>query len=328
MSTQLYNGLVFPGQKGLKTPIDAGLDANLVLVTPEEAQKMLTFNSYERQRTIRHTKVTIYADAMEKKRFEPGTQLSFGYTGSGNLQLLDGQHRLQAVVKSGIPQWFVIRTKKYETEQDLALAYGHFDQHAKRSDRDNLKAIGLDTDLGFSVGELRVMSSAVRLINEGKFNRNTRPGGGGAVEDLREWISYYADAGSQYFEAIAGSPQFMRTPLTRAATLGVALVTFKFATRVYGDEKIFEFWRGTAMDDGLSLTDPRKTANRHLLTASMSGGHGASHQKKDKIVTPAYSTRYLANCWNAWAEDRTISSTNVRDMNQDIHILGTPFVRA
>jgi len=323
MSTQLYTANQKLGSLGA---FSHDLAVDVVVVTPEMAQNMLAINSYERQRNVRTAKVSLYVEAMRKGRFEPGSMLSFGIVGQNPPKLLDGQHRLHAVIKSGKPQTFVIRTKQYETDEDFSIAYGHFDQHSKRSLTDTLRAAGIDSEFGFTVRQMRHMASAVKAIHESRFGAD-RKATANAIEDLQEWIRYYVDAAELYWEAIDGAPGFLRSPLDRAATMSVALVTCKFGSISYGEDKTFDFWRGIALDDGLSANDPRKVANRHLLTAVMSSGNGGNRDGANR-VTPAYSARYLANCWNAWIENRKIGSTNVRDVAQDIHILGTPFVRA
>jgi hypothetical protein len=316
MSTPLYNKFFGTGSTNGHVP---ELSAEVLTVTPQIAQEMLSKNTYERQRFVRPRKVDEYADAMIKGRFEPGTQISFGVVGQEPPRIMDGQHRLRAVIKSGKPQMFVIRVVRYQSEEHLSMAYGHFDQHAKRSVSDNLRAIGIDSEYGLTTRQTRHLTSALKDIYVDNFG-SSRHGKPMPIEDVRGWIDEYIEAAELYWDITAGAPQYMRSSLDRSATMSVALVTAKHSVLKFGETRVRDFWLGVAHDDGLSVTDPRKVANRHLLTAVMASGNG-----KGQRVSTAYSSRYIANCWNAWAEQRSIRVAIVKDQDRPIRITGSPF---
>lgn len=316
MSTSLYNKFFGDGSASGYVP---ELSAEVVTVTPQIAQEMLSKNNYERQRFVRPRKVDEYADAMSKGRFEPGTQISFGVVGNEPPRIMDGQHRLRAVIKSGKSQMFVIRVVRYPSEEHLSMAYGHFDQHARRSVSDNLRAIGLDADYGLTARQTRYLTGALKDIYVDDFGAN-RSGKPMPIEDVRGWFDEYIGAAELYWEITAGAPQYMRSSLDRSATMSVALVTAKYGVAKFGETCVSDFWSGVAHDDGLILTDPRKVANRHLLTSVMASGNG-----KGQRVSVAYSSRYVANCWNAWVENRKIRNSIVQDQDKPIRIAGSPF---
>ena len=80
--------------------LDSGeMYTETVLITPKLAQKMLSKNEGNRKK-IRKTCVDRYAREMEKGEWQL-THQGIGINTEGNL--IDGQHRLHAVIKSGVP---------------------------------------------------------------------------------------------------------------------------------------------------------------------------------------------------------------------------------
>lgn len=76
-------------------------------VTPEIARKMLESN-YEGQRKVRKSTVDKYASDMSHGRWnvDAGGVIVISSDGC----LIDGQHRLEAVIKSGMTIWFYVMT--------------------------------------------------------------------------------------------------------------------------------------------------------------------------------------------------------------------------
>lgn len=103
-----------------------------VLVTPELAQEWLNRNYCNR--TISQVYVNAIAKDMASNKFvSNGATIVFSKTG----ELLDGQHRLSAIVKSGVSQQMLIATGIEKTP--------HFDDGRKRSIRDQILAMGKAT---------------------------------------------------------------------------------------------------------------------------------------------------------------------------------------
>lgn len=88
----------------------AGLIVTSELVTPEKAANYLKINVENRK--IRTFHVDVLADDMANGRYLPnGATLSFGVAeidGRETEILFDGQHRLTAIVQSGMPQWMLV----------------------------------------------------------------------------------------------------------------------------------------------------------------------------------------------------------------------------
>ncbi|WP_093803919.1 hypothetical protein [Streptomyces sp. Wb2n-11] len=97
------------------TPSNNGPEYHIVNVTPELAEKWLTQNT--RNRKIRETAVAGYARDMEAGAWaENGESLKFAIDET----LLDGQHRLRAIVRSGVTlRMLVITGLQPETQETM-----------------------------------------------------------------------------------------------------------------------------------------------------------------------------------------------------------------
>jgi hypothetical protein len=84
-------------------PEDFGLTVTVDVINPEEAQAYLTNNAMHRK--IKQKKVDAYKNEMQDGKWRlNGKALIFDSNG----RLLNGQHRLSAVVQSGVPLTTVV----------------------------------------------------------------------------------------------------------------------------------------------------------------------------------------------------------------------------
>lgn len=292
-------------------------EVEVVMVTPEMAQKWLTSAQYEFQRDIRQGHVRFLADEMLRGAFKQDTALEFSRV-NGSEWLTDGRHRLNAVAWSQLPQRFVVIRRTLKDEDAVALDYTRTDKGKRRTIEDDYRTLSLTEELGVTVTQINHLGSAcVFMMNDFKNVAQAKIHSDDRLRMMRE----YNEAYSGYLEVTAGSPKEIRHRLERAATLSIALVTFRFSATAYSAAKIEEFWKGVAFDDGVRMGDPRKTANRHLLETGMSGGS----QTTAKPATAAYSARYIANCFNAYIDAKTLNFTKIFDTMKPIVIKGSPF---
>lgn len=134
-------------------------------VTPELAEEFLGKNTHNRNVRERH--VRTLANEMQAGRWKfNGEPIRFGKDGV----LLDGQHRLHAVIKSGIPQKMLIVTG-IEGEAQHTMDTG-----SKRSTSDALKLRGEKNTVALAAG-----IRAVILWEKGVRNFASRSDNSGAV---------------------------------------------------------------------------------------------------------------------------------------------------
>lgn len=244
------------------------------------------------QRRVRLHHVVFLAEQMRREEFLQHTTIDFvRYDGSD--YLVDGQHRLLAVVRSGLPQSFVVITREAKTEEQIGLIYGLTDLNLRRTISDFTSAIGLDTETGLSRTQINEVGSAVVFLKMG-FRRPKHVRSIDRVETIAS-IREYAEYASTYYETVSGCSASIRHAIGRSATLALGIATFCHAAKKYGN-RIEEFWHGAIFDDGLKTGDPRKLAYEHLLLATMpTGGY---RRVRAHVVTADESARYLATCFN------------------------------
>lgn len=166
-----------------------GFFIEIVDITPDLAEEMLARN-IRRNRQIRAKVVEQYAQAMTEGRWVTTAQgISFDKTGN----LDNGQHRLSAIIKSGV----TVR---------MAVAFGHeadtytiLDAGARRGPADALRASGLTNENIAAAVIVRVA-----MISEGIYNRNVPYG----HDEIVEWaltdpyLSEAAGMGDQLGKAL------------------------------------------------------------------------------------------------------------------------------
>lgn len=118
------------------------INSSIVWVTPDVAKEYLTHNT-RNFRTVNERVVARYAEEMKAGRWqENGDPIQFAEDGT----LLNGQHRLLAIVKAGAPQIMVV-VNGVKTDVDI------YDLGYSRSAAAVLKARGVDAN-AFSVAAI------------------------------------------------------------------------------------------------------------------------------------------------------------------------------
>lgn len=111
------------------------MNSTVLIITPEMAKKYL--QNMKTNRNISSARVNAYARDMERGAWqENGESIVFNKSG----QLVNGQHRLAAIVKSGIPQEVAC---VFDVSDKVSL----FDRGRNRSTSDTLVVGGIDRDL-------------------------------------------------------------------------------------------------------------------------------------------------------------------------------------
>jgi hypothetical protein len=142
-------------------------------ITPAMARKYLLTNTNNYRKVMQHV-VNRYAKDMEDGLWEEnGNAIVFSRSGV----LLDGQHRLSAIVKANTPINMVV-------VRDVDDKASTFDYQAKRSDCQILKSAGI----GGYARSLQASSVAV-LVLTGSFNRSTSAYKETSIQHKREFLT-------------------------------------------------------------------------------------------------------------------------------------------
>ncbi len=306
------------------TQLQPQFTVKMQLVTPEMAQQWLAAMPYEMQRDVQPHHVNQLAEAMERDQFVPATSIYVAHF-QGNQFLLDGQHRLSAIVRCKKPQWFGVTEYFFESQESIAWAYGHLDRNMVRSFAALVKAMELDKKADITPANYKRLRAGIAFLVSG-CRHNVSTSKPINDQDLIDYTLTYAPHMRSFVDLLKNAESRMRYAVLRSSSLAIVLLSLRFSApyaALRGDPSVTEFWEGVIFDDGIQLGDPRKVANRHLVASVMnaSTNHRVVGQS---VVTPPYSSRYLVNCFNAYMERRTLSRTNVLDAMSDIRMYGVP----
>ena len=286
-------------------PLAELLSEGRVRINGALADRILAEANYAGQRPIRDHHVDDLAGQMQRGLFGAATQLYFIRHG-GRLHLVNGQHRLAAVIKADRDIEFQVAIEEVEAEDQLAAAYFRHDRLARhRSTAEVLNAVGVGDRYNLTAGMTKAVFMATPLLAR-RFERPNYQRDPLIRDDsarlavAQPWWSIAA----QYEKLIAGAPKTVKKRLLNPQIVAVALVTIK-----HQPEKAAGFWRGIADNDGLRKGDPR-----HTFLANDRSAHG---------INPVLAA-VAATAWNAWFEGRKIGSIRVFEYSP-IRISGTPY---
>lgn len=280
-------------------------EGNMV-VTPELAERIVTEANYERQRPVRQFHVDDLAQHMRRGTFTAKTQIFFGFTPDGRLHLVNGQHRLRAVMSSGVPIEFQVAIVPVATDEELAALYYRHDRLARqRSVPEVLTAVDVCGRFGINATTARMVFLAVPLLASGfqRPNYQTDPlirDDGARLAFAEQWWPLAAN----YQELVADAPGAAKKKLLNPQVTAVGLVTLR-----HQRSRAEDFWRGIAENDGLKKGDPRRTflLDEHNLSGSQ-----------------PVAASVAAGAWNAFYEKRSIGFIRIYD-GAPVRILGTPY---
>jgi len=291
-------------------------------IDPTTASRILAECDYDVQRKIRANHVDFLAKEMELGTFVDTAQVVIAKQSSdGSRKIVNGRHTLSAIIRCGIPQKVIYVEKETADDNQTGRLYSSIDVNLSRTVSDQFSALRLCEELGFTPTQLKGLSAGIKFL-EGKFTKIST--GRRHMNEHSAKLAEYAPYMHAYLESTVPIPEEIYNAVHRAATVAVALVTYRFSATAYGTERIDDFWNIVIQGLFDSVDDPRRVAHRHLLNTAMHGG-GMTARSKNSIVSPAYSSRVIANCFNAFVENRKLKSTVVSDPSSPIKINGSFF---
>ena len=112
------------------------------VVTPAAARKIIENEMYQRQRPLRQGHVAELAHHMEHGSFIDNTTITFALL-DGKSYLVNGQHTINAIVKSGCSVTLNIQEYSCRNEDEIDSLYARQDKHYKRTEGDSFHSLGL-----------------------------------------------------------------------------------------------------------------------------------------------------------------------------------------
>lgn len=240
------------------------------VVTPNLACEWLQNNNFNRP--VRNAHVTMVASELSSGRWRlNGESVIFDHEGN----LLDGQHRLWAIVESSTAApTVVVRGVAKES-------FATIDSGVKRTGGDVLALLGVKNSTS--------TASAIRLIHfVASGASNDRLINKMSSSQCASLLSTYPEA-EEAAALIAGATQVraMMPPSPASAMMYFALKTDR--------DKAMEFFDGLARGANLQPGDPRLACRTYFLT-----------RKHAKRVTVKTQLAVLIKAWNAFLQDRDI----------------------
>lgn len=247
----------------------------LIKVTPEMAEEWLGKNTHNRN--VRQVSVTSYARDMAAGNWQlSGEPVKFAADGV----LLDGQHRLLAVVKAGVPvEMFVARGISPDAQKVM-------DTGAKRMSSDMLKLDGYAHPV-----QLAAAARYAMTYKSGTDSRNQR------TTPTHSEISAFIDANPDLTSAVAAAMYYRQTI---DIPVSVTAVAWWLLVRVDA-EACENFFASIATSATSGAGDARSTLIARLASA---------RRKGERLQQPAQLSMLL-RVWNAWRRGSQLASIPV-----------------
>lgn len=302
--------VLLKGKARDEKPLSRLLVNGLVAVTPELAHRIMLNCGYEKQRPIRSGHVDVLASQMRRREFTSGTQLHFARLPDDVLVLLNGNHRIHAVVKADTTVDFQILITDVSGYDALRTLYRRHDRTtAARSIADAIFAEGIGEKYGLRKEISGSTFRAMAVIGNRFESQRTADAYLKSDEYRLATAEDWWPIAELFQDAIARAPTFpIKRAIQKAGVTAVALVTLR-----YQEAKADAFWRGIANNDGLREGDPRRAYINYL---------SAVNRRQSSEVKAA---KAAATAWNAFFLGRKLSL--IRAQAGPVVILGTPFAR-
>lgn len=286
------------------------------LFSPELAKELLEKN-YIKNRPIRPSQVNYLASEMKAGRFSPAGNICVAML-NGSMALINGQHTLTAIVKSGIPQTLTFQRHFMNTEEEVQELYSRYDINIKKTLQNTIVMMGMDKQLGLKVKDVMNISGGVQYLlqqwESGKRKNKT------SFEDMAKLCRVWEPQYTNYLSNVPQGDAVVSKRVSNKQVMAVVLLTFK-----YQPEKALDFWTGVLTDKDQAHDDPRKTLHRYLWKTSTSRTKNNSHAN---VVSKYDMFCAVVKCWNKWYDGlplKQIRTLNKAAEKKALLIKGTPW---
>jgi hypothetical protein len=258
--------------------------------------------TFERNRPIVRDAVDYYATQMESGEFLNATPIIMALIETTNrVVLVDGQHRLSAVVKSKKSMNFTMMTYYLQNESQLAILYATIDVGRTRNLNDNVRAHGLPEELGMSQADSAMLASASLFAEKKRPAFEVRARGNGSYVDQIDRAKKYRSEGVWYFEILKLAPKSIRNLARRKAIVACALITLKGYP-----SKAKDFWRGVLLLDNIAQGDVRWRLHMKIVDIF----NRTDSTRRGMTVNSRALAAIVCTCWNAYSAGRDLKVIN------------------
>lgn len=256
------------------------IEVRFETITPQRARELLASNLHNRN--LSKTRVHYYAEIMKRGEWDGKNGESIKIAEDGTL--VDGQHRLAAVVESGVPVvMMVVYNVSIESQETL-------DQGRARTLSDMLKMRGYRNTIFLA----SVTRALVRWDSYSPESAFRSFGASGAYTVTNgECFDFIEAHGKQIYESMCNSTVAARTLRVRPMIFGTLYYKLSEAAPDYVDE----FFSLLASGDGLHDGDPIYMLRQYLLRIAI---------KPNVTASAVWVAAITIKSWNAWLEGREV----------------------
>jgi hypothetical protein len=277
------------------------------VITPLLAQQILDQAPYEGQRKFQEEHAEKWVFFIQGGTFLRDQGISFGRL-NGRLYLLNGQHRLRAVVKSGKAISFDITIFECQIEQELSDHYKRFDTESlPRSTKDIIRGDSMISEEMPGQYVQRVCEAIPWIEARFKHIAKRKMPIIARIKEQRLMLAHQWEREAKLYRVLSKGITAVKTNrFYSGVTLACALVTLRFAP-----EEAETFWKKAIQNDGLHKGDPA----RCLLDTWDARGRSLTQYQKGHVAALAYNAHY-----------RGESMHRIHIPNDvDIYLEGTPY---
>jgi hypothetical protein len=283
----------------------------IVRIAPGVAQRILDEANFPQQRPARAARISKHLERLLGGQWQASMPISFALLPDGTLWLVDGQHRLRAIVLHDAATPVRILIHEVADEAAARRLYAYFDERdSVRNRGEVLDGLGIGTGgtLGKPIRDAAY--GALALIANG-FEPSRSVTGiarnvvDGRVEVFDDWLPEI-ERWQDIYRMCASSH---RSKMKLISTLGVGIYTLR-----HQPQKAFEFWSGVARNDGLKKNDPRAALINDFHSRRINSG-----SSRQGVQAPTVA-------WNAFYQGRDLHIVKCVS-DAPIVIQGTPFRR-
>lgn len=275
-------------------------------IAPADASRILALAPYDGQRPIHQDHVEKWAYMMTQRVFLANQGISFAYI-NGTFKLINGQHRLSAVIRSGMPQTFDVTIYPCATDEEVRVLYARFDTEALG--RSTLDMIAHDPVVSkdFPAQYLARLVEVMSIIDLGFKNIGPRkvPATARLKENRLAKAQDWIKEATLYRSLSKGRAATKVHAFYNGYPLAIAIVTLR-----HQPEQATDFWRRAIQNDGLHIGDPA----RAMLDA---------WDRKSVKWTRYQRGHIAALAWNAAFQQERVQL--IRPPKEDLWIAGTPY---
>jgi hypothetical protein len=272
-------------------------------IDPATAALWLEKFAFDGQRKLSAQRLANIVDQIQRGHLTDATEITIGRL-AGKDYLLNGQHRLNAIVQTGETVEQRVRWVEFETDAAMERLYASVDpRSAVREYGIAYKILAPHDAPDFTNRFRERLASAAAYISADFAHHKVSRTASVRWELARPWIP----AARVYAACLEGSGNRSWSKLTTAPVMAVALITCQ-----YQEDCARAFWTRLAANDGLKPGQPEHTLHKWLADNPV-------------VVSSLYSRvlRATVQAWNAAFEGSTRQYLRVPDPTAPFAVMGT-----